>query len=218
MSISWPEARPFLWRPLLAVRYAFARFVLPSLLSMMPGLRVAGRLHLRGFPSILIMRHAEIVLDDDVKLNSLNEGYHLNMHSPVKLMASRPSAFIYIGARTRIHGSCIHAQSRIVIGHDCLIAANSQIFDCNGHDVAFDDPSRRAESVGTPRDILIGDFVWIGANCLILPGVTIGDGSVIAAGSVVRDDVPPNTVVSGNPAIPMRRVEKPLEIHQAQAL
>lgn len=50
------------------------------------------------------------------------------------------------------------------------------------------------------KPIHVGRKVWIGANALVLPGVTIGEGSVIGGGSVVTKDVPPNTVVAGNPA------------------
>jgi acetyltransferase-like isoleucine patch superfamily enzyme len=50
------------------------------------------------------------------------------------------------------------------------------------------------------RPIVIDDGVWIGMHSLILPGVTVGSGSVVSAGSVVVESVPPNTLVSGNPA------------------
>lgn len=55
--------------------------------------------------------------------------------------------------------------------------------------------------------ILVRRGVWIGANCTILPGVTIGEGSVIAAGAVVNKDVPPNTLVGGVPAIVIRELD-----------
>ena len=51
-----------------------------------------------------------------------------------------------------------------------------------------------------PRKVTIGDDVWIGARAIILPGVTIGQGSIVAAGSVVTKDVEPFSVVGGNPA------------------
>lgn len=50
------------------------------------------------------------------------------------------------------------------------------------------------------KPVVIGDFVWCGANVTILPGVTIGEGAIIAAGSVVTKDVPPLAIVGGNPA------------------
>ena len=53
----------------------------------------------------------------------------------------------------------------------------------------------------------IGDDVWIGVNAVVLPGVTIGTGAVVAAGAVVADDVAPNTVVGGVPATVLRQIE-----------
>ena len=51
-----------------------------------------------------------------------------------------------------------------------------------------------------PRAIIIGDGVWLGARCIVLPGISVGRGSVVAAGSVVTKDVPINTMVAGVPA------------------
>jgi maltose O-acetyltransferase len=52
-----------------------------------------------------------------------------------------------------------------------------------------------------PKPIQLGNGVWIGARCIIMPGVTVGEGAIIAAGSVVIRDVPPNTLVAGVPAV-----------------
>ena len=57
------------------------------------------------------------------------------------------------------------------------------------------------------KPISIGDGVWIGAAALILPGITIGERSIVGAGSVVTRDVPPYTIVAGNPARPIGKVE-----------
>ena len=163
---------------------------------------MTGYVDFRGRPLIEIYHGGRIVLEDRVTLNSTNRGYHLNMHSPVKLYADRPGARIHIGAESRIHGSCIHAYDSITIGRRVLIAANCQIIDGSGHDLSFHDVFTSGDS----HPIVIEDCVWIGANSLILPGVTIGYGSVIGAGSIVSKDIPPMVVAAGNPARVIRQV------------
>ncbi len=171
------------------------------------GLRLGRQVKLLGRPIIDASNGGEIRIGDHAVLNSRNQGYHINMHSPVKLLADRPGAVITIGERTRIHGTCIHAWKRVTIGKRCLIAANCQIMDSNGHRVSFDDVENRVDTQGTARPVVIEDCVWIGANSIVLPGVTIGRGSVIAAGSVVCEDVPPMVIAGGNPARVRRTAE-----------
>lgn len=197
---AWRELIPFVVHPIRTARYVASRFVYPHVLRLLPGVTLRGALDVREFPSISVAAGGRLVLGSGVKLNSRNEGYHVNMHSPVKLIVGRAGARIEIGDGTRVHGTCIHALELIRIGRNCLIAANTQIIDSNGHELSLDDPPRRIHTTGRPRPVTIGDNVWIGANCIILPGVTIGDGSVVAAGSVLSDSVPSNVVASGNPA------------------
>lgn len=77
---------------------------------------------------------------------------------------------------------------RIRVGRNCIIGYNTTIL---AHEYLIDE-----YRLG---DVVIGDHVMIGANCTILPGVTIGDGAVVAAGTVVHRDVPPGAFVGGNP-------------------
>jgi acetyltransferase-like isoleucine patch superfamily enzyme len=133
-------------------------------------------------------------------INSVNHGYHINMFQRCKLYADRPNATITIGERTRIHGTCIHAYSTIQIGSNCLIAANTQIIDGNGHQLSFDAPHNRINTTDNGQPIVIHDNVWIAASCIILGGTTIGQGSVITANSVVKGDVPAMCLYGGNPA------------------
>lgn len=156
-------------------------------------------------PIIQTRNKGSIFIGRNVTINSNNKGYHINMHSPVKLMADWKGAQIIIGENSRIHGSCIHAFKKITIGKNCLIAANCQIFDGSGHDLSFSDTANRIHTQGQPKEIFIEDNVWIGANSIILPGVRIGSGSVIAAGSVVTKDVPAMCLVGGNPAKEIKR-------------
>lgn len=153
-----------------------------------------------GIPIIIKVKGAEIRLAKNVSINSDQKLYHLNMHSVVKLMADTPNSKIYIGSNTRINGACIHAQNRIEIGENCLIASNVQIMDSNGHELSFNNVENRINTRDIPEEVIIGDNVWIGANSIVLPGVHIGNGSVIAAGSVVVKDVPPMSLYGGNPA------------------
>ena len=118
--------------------------------------------------------------------------------------ASRFSATptLTIGNRTGIgHGCHFTIAKSITIGNDCRIASDVRIFDSNGHP---SDPVKRrrgdppdADSV---KEICVEDNVWIGAGAFVFPGVTIGAGSVVSAGAVVLSDVPPDTIVAGNPA------------------
>jgi acetyltransferase-like isoleucine patch superfamily enzyme len=107
-----------------------------------------------------------------------------------------------IGDRTGIGHDCTFAVGdRITIGNDCRIARGVWMFDSPGHP---SDPEARRLGLPPDRDqvkpITIGDNVWIGGFSIIYPGVTIGEGAVIAAGSVIIADVPAHTVMAGNPA------------------
>jgi len=153
-----------------------------------------------GIPRIIKHKGAIIEIAEHSIINSSNFGYHINMHSPCKLYADRPHAIIKIGARCRIHGTCIHAYNKIIIGNNCLIAANSQIIDGHGHKLSFDNPSDRINTTDEGDPIIIEDNAWIGANCIIFGGTHIGEGAVISAGSVVKADVPAKSLYGGNPA------------------
>lgn len=109
----------------------------------------------------------------------------------------RSVEFIKIGEGTTINrNTCILA--KVIIGSYCSIAPNVVIVGSNHF---YGDPLRTIkEQGGEMKGIIIEDDVWIGANVTILDGVTVGKGSVIAAGAVVNKDVPPLTVVGGVPA------------------
>lgn len=108
---------------------------------------------------------------------------------------------ITLGKRIFINAGCkFQDQGGVTIGDDCLIGHNTVLATLN-HDL---DPTKRADL--HPAPIVIGRNVWIGANVTVLPGVTIGDNSVIAAASVVTKDVPGDTIVVGSPARAVRRV------------
>lgn len=163
----------------------------------------------RGWPIINTENSGSIRIGNNVKIDSKNRGYHINMHSPTKIFADRPGALVEIGDETCIHGSCLHAHKLIRIGKRCLIAANCQLFDDSGHQASFRDVENRRFSEGVPKAIVVEDYVWIGANCIILPGTHIGYGSIIGAGSVVSGTIPPMVIAAGNPAVVIKKNASP---------
>ena len=109
---------------------------------------------------------------------------------------------IILGQNVFINACCkFQDQGGITIGNNCLIGHNVTIATLN-HDF---NPEKRASI--TPNPVKIGNNVWIGSDSTILPGVTIGDGAIIGAGSIVTKNVPVNTVVAGNPAKFIRKIE-----------
>ncbi len=101
-----------------------------------------------------------------------------------------------IGDFTLLNGALVMAEDKIDIGSHCLISWNVGIADSDFHPL---EPAQRL--IDTQALVRIADNVWIGMNAVILKGVTIGENSIVAAGSVVTKSIPPNTVVAGNPAV-----------------
>lgn len=105
---------------------------------------------------------------------------------------------ISIGAQTTINRDVtLDGRGRLEIGRYVSISENVKVLTA-GH--AVDMPDFHL----TLAPVFIKDWVWVGANALIMPGVTLHEGAVVGAGSVVTRDVPPWTVVAGNPARPLR--------------
>lgn len=108
---------------------------------------------------------------------------------------------IYLGENVRITmDCCIWAEqhSKIIFGDNVLVGPGVKIF-CGNHGTKLCDiPMVYQER--HEKDIIIGDNVWIGANSILVSGVKINDGAIVAAGSVVTKEVPANAIVAGSPA------------------
>ena len=100
-------------------------------------------------------------------------------------------------------GCCFDLSAPIVIGSRTQLAYQVTLMT-GGHAIGSHDSRAGAHR---PEPIEIGEGVWIGARAIILPGVTIGAGAVVAAGALVTKDVPPDTLVAGVPAKPVRTLE-----------
>ncbi|PQB05087.1 acyltransferase [Aureitalea marina] len=112
---------------------------------------------------------------------------------------------VIIGDRTRI-GLSNTVIGPALIGNDVRLAQNVVLSGLN-HNYEETDSPIHAQGVST-APIVIEDESWIGANAVIVPGVTIGKHSIVAAGSVVTKNVPPYSVVAGNPARVIKQYDK----------
>lgn len=121
---------------------------------------------------------------------------------------------IHIGSNVSVNMNCTFVDcNTITIGDDTLIASNVQLYTAthpvpeNDRLVKDWDPDSgkyRWNTYALP--ITIGSRCWLGGGVIVLPGITIGDGSVIGAGSVVTKDIPPKTVAVGNPCRVIREL------------
>ncbi len=129
-----------------------------------------------------------------------------------------PRGRVHIGKFSLINGAWFICDGKIEIGDHVLISWNVVFMD--NYRVPLNPAARRRLLKQVPaselrrvfgkiraRPISVGRNVWIGFDCCILPGVTIGEGSIVGARSVVVDDVAPFTVVAGNPARVIRKIE-----------
>lgn len=129
-------------------------------------------------------------------------GACLGAHARISpgLRLSSFNANFSIGEETFLNQNCVidTETSLVDIGRYCLIGFNVSFVNIT-HNLETNEEGRRPY-IESDKPMVIADYVWIGANAVIMPGVTIGEGAVVGAGAVVTKDVPPYTVVAGVPA------------------
>ena len=119
---------------------------------------------------------------------------------------------VTVGAYTVLNGTYIICHERVTVGSHCLIAWGSVITDTwLAPDSSIEerrallvraagDSTRRLAAVARPRPVTLEDNVWVGFDSIVLPGMTLGRGSVVGCKTVITKDVPPYAVVVGDPA------------------
>ncbi len=163
----------------------------PRSLSISSRYKIWGRMHFLFYGS------GSIKIGNNFRAVSHKLRSYITLYSPCKLSVIG-NGKIVIGDNVGINGTVIVSRSEVSVGDNTMIAPNVIIMDHNGHN-----PwpiHERWLAQDTPKKITIGKNVWIGMNTLILKGVNIGNGAVIAAGSVVTKNVRSNSLYAGSPA------------------
>lgn len=176
----------------------YPRFILVWFFCCYNG--IAWRRTYRFFGWPIIHKHAKSTIDigegfaavSDPRKNSWG------VSQPVIIRTNLKGARISIGDDVGLSGCTITANNRIEIGNEVLVGTGVVITDNDAHPIAPE--GRRYGSVVNSTPVVIGNNVFLGARSIILKGVTIGEGAVVAAGSVVTCDVPAYAIVGGNPA------------------
>ena len=169
------------------------------------GVRVGPGIQLHGLPIVSGCDLGVISVGARCSLVSEARSTALGVRSPVILRLLASGAVLTVGEDCGLSGTVICAAKSVVIGARCLIGADVMIFDTDFHNP---EPANRRyaapdwERISAP--VTIGDDVFIGTRSTVMKGVTIGSGSIIAAGSVVTRDIPENSVAAGVPALVLR--------------
>lgn len=152
---------------------------------------------------------ATVKIGDDFIMTSDDCYNPLCRHQRGCIVAERPTTVIDIGHNTGLSSPCVWAKERITIGNYVNMGGDCILMDSDAH--SLDWRVRDSGEMVSPKQsrdnaeakcapIVIEDHVLIGARSIILKGVTIGEGSVIGAGSVVVKSIPPHCIAAGNPA------------------
>ncbi|MGO2498849.1 MAG: acyltransferase [Vibrio litoralis] len=154
-----------------------------------------------GLP--IIRNKGTFIMGDNVTFNA---SLFANPLSSNRFTVSvNKSGKLLIGNNTGLSSCTIYCRNEIVIGNNVRIGAGTSILDTDFHSIDLKTRLSRGD-LGISKKISIDDGVFIGANCMILKGVTIGENSVVGAGSVVAKSIPKNSIWAGNPAVEIRKL------------
>lgn len=124
---------------------------------------------------------------------------------PTRLITTSSDAVILVGDGVRLNGPTLLASRRVEVGDRCILGS-ANVFDSDFHSVRRD-RSTNPDAPVRREPVLIGRNVWLGGQSAVLPGVTVGEDSVVAFRAVVTRDVESGVVVAGNPARVVRELE-----------
>ncbi|MCI8402380.1 MAG: acyltransferase [Lachnospiraceae bacterium] len=178
-----------------------------------------------GFINLVILKYRGVRREENVKIHGIIKIYG---HGTIKIgkntiinssMDANPiggdsrtifslksDAELSIGEDSGISNTAIVCHSRVTIGSRVRIGGGTKIYDTDFHSLSFEERMDYATETVNTKPVSIEDDAFVGAHCIILKGVRIGQRSIVGAGSVVTKEIPDDEVWAGNPARFIRRL------------
>ena len=161
---------------------------------------------LRIHGKVRIFGHGTICIGRDVTINSCMSANPIGGDTST-VISVKEGACLTIGDRVGISNTAIVCHESIKIGDRTLIGGGTKIYDTNFHSLDHRERGDYLHERVKTKPVVIGEDVFIGGHCIILKGVTVGDRSIVGAGSVVTKSIPSDEVWGGNPAVCIRKRE-----------
>lgn len=162
------------------------------------GIKIGKDSKFKGHCYFKRFKDSKIIIGNKFTAISTSKAPNL-IYRPCTIMTSKEHAELIIGNNVGMSGTVIACFKKITIGNNVRIGANCFIFDGDFH--------LNDKRVMPPKEVKIEDNVWLGMNVTILKGVTIGENSIIGAGSIVSQSIPSNVIAAGNPCKIIRQLK-----------
>lgn len=152
--------------------------------------------NVRIYSRMIVQGPGKIVIGSDTHFTS--------RRATNELCTTHPDAVLQIGSGCLINGAIIGSAQSVLIGDRCIIA-EAYIRDTSSHGL---NPATRHQPGGAKiAPVVLGDNVWVGSHAHVMPGVTIGDNTVVGVNSVVTKSLPENVFAAGSPAAAIRNID-----------
>lgn len=159
--------------------------------AFIKGICIGDKIHCYGRVKIVKCTKSIMKIGENVTFRSMATSNLIGINRPCIISTLNSGAIVEIGDGCGFSGTVLGCFNKIILGKNVRCGANTLITDSDWH---LDDPRS-----STPRPVIIEDNVWLGVNVIVLKGVTIGENSVIGAGSIVTRNIPANVIAAGNP-------------------
>lgn len=177
---------------------------------------------LKGVPLIFNKSGATLNIGNNCTIKSSFLSNLVGLYSRTIIITRMPKASIFIGNNVGISGATIYARKRIVIGDNTCIGGNCKIIDNDFHpseaiirNKLLQEGNGSDNELIPSREILIGKNCFIGCNTIILKGTVLGDGCVVGAGAIVSGKFDANSVIVGNPARVVKKLDQGNNINKS---